>query len=84
MSSNEHERDARTGDGRDPVDWDRYESEVADVVDLDAERGRRENTQSGDGDELGDWPAVQRAPRSWACLARPGNASDRGDTDDLR
>jgi hypothetical protein len=31
-------------DDRDPVDWDRYEHEVADVVDLDAARAARDAT----------------------------------------
>src|SRR6059058_3814599 len=38
----------------DPVDWQRYESEVADVVNLDAARSRRAGT---DPDSPADSPA---------------------------
>jgi DNA segregation ATPase FtsK/SpoIIIE, S-DNA-T family len=66
MASNTPERDPRPGDDRDPVDWDRYESEVADVVDLDAERARRDSTSDPDDESsplLVDSIEAQRAPR---------------------
>jgi DNA segregation ATPase FtsK/SpoIIIE, S-DNA-T family len=73
MATNNPHGDPRPGDGRDPIDWDRYETEVADVVDLDAARAHR-STDLDDQDDtvpvLVDSPAAQRAPRLTAAGLR--------------
>jgi len=63
MSTNPHDDPDRD---RERVDWDRYEHEVADVVDLDAERERRQtdtDEDSGPGRSMVDSVAAQRRPR---------------------
>jgi DNA segregation ATPase FtsK/SpoIIIE, S-DNA-T family len=66
-----------TNDDRDPVDWERYETEIgntdsADVLDLDKARQRRDTTDPYDGADLDpnitgvvlvDSVAAQRRPR---------------------